>query len=79
MELNEKLMGHRIRILREAHNLSRPAFAEQVDISAPTLKNHELLYREVSGTVLESIARHYSQGWMLYLLGMKPRPINKEA
>lgn len=38
----------RIRMMREAIGLSRPKFAELIDVPPTTLKNYELGYREVS-------------------------------
>lgn len=38
----------RVRMMREALGLSRPKFAELIDVPPTTLKNYELGYREVS-------------------------------
>ncbi|WP_421180380.1 helix-turn-helix domain-containing protein [Aeromonas enteropelogenes] len=48
----------RLRQLRESMGLSRPKFADLLDIPPTTLKNYELGYREVGGGVLLLIANH---------------------
>ncbi|MDM5064606.1 helix-turn-helix domain-containing protein [Aeromonas salmonicida] len=42
----------RLRQLRESLGLSRPKFAQQLDIPPTTLKNYELGYREIGGGLL---------------------------
>lgn len=67
------LLNHRaakrLRQLREQLNLSRPKFADLLGIPPTTLKNYELGYREIGGSLLLLIANHsilgsYSQ-WLL--------------
>ncbi|MGS3141526.1 helix-turn-helix domain-containing protein [Aeromonas sanarellii] len=48
----------RLRQLRERLGFSRPEFADKLGISATTLKNYELNYREISGGTLLLIAQH---------------------
>jgi DNA-binding transcriptional regulator YiaG len=42
----------RLRQLRDSLGLSRPKFAQQLDIPPTTLKNYELGYREIGGGLL---------------------------
>ncbi len=42
----------RLRQLRESLGLSRPKFAQQLDIPPTTLKNYELGYRDIGGGLL---------------------------
>ena len=48
----------RLRQLREALELSRPKFAALLDIPPTTLKNYELGYREIGGSLFLLIAQH---------------------
>ncbi|WP_346208956.1 helix-turn-helix transcriptional regulator [Aeromonas salmonicida] len=48
----------RLRQLREALELSRPKFAALLDIPPTTLKNYELGYREIGGSLFLLIAHH---------------------
>ncbi|MBR7631328.1 helix-turn-helix transcriptional regulator [Aeromonas popoffii] len=48
----------RLRQLREALALSRPKFAALLDIPPTTLKNYELGYREIGGSLFLLIAHH---------------------
>ena len=48
----------RLRMLREKLKLSRPKFAELLDMPQTTLKNYELGYREIGGGLLLQIANH---------------------
>lgn len=45
----------RIRMIREALDLSRPKFAELIGVPATTLKNYELGYREVGWPFIRSM------------------------
>ena len=57
-------LGFRVRCVREALALSRPKFADLLDMPQTSLKNHELCYREVSGQVLHDIL--HNKETMLY-------------
>lgn len=48
----------RLRHLREALGKSRPKFASQLGLPPTTLKNYELGYREIGGTLFLLIANH---------------------
>ncbi|MEJ6114033.1 helix-turn-helix transcriptional regulator [Aeromonas salmonicida] len=48
----------RLRMLREKLKLSRPKFAELLDMPQTTLKNYELGYREIGGCFFLAIANH---------------------
>ncbi|XEI33434.1 helix-turn-helix domain-containing protein [Aeromonas veronii] len=48
----------RLRQLREQLNLSRPQFAALLGMSPLTLKNYELGYREIGGSLFLLIANH---------------------
>ncbi|MBQ8706697.1 MAG: helix-turn-helix domain-containing protein [Succinivibrionaceae bacterium] len=57
MENNQPL-GLKIKRIRRALNLSREEFAKMLDVPFSTLKNYELLYRNVNSTLLLSICSH---------------------
>jgi DNA-binding transcriptional regulator YiaG len=50
-----KLFRQKMRVLREHYGLSRPKFAELLDIPPTTLKNYELGYRTPSLECLMNI------------------------
>lgn len=58
MNPDTSLVGKKIRQIREAMGLSRPKFAELLQVPPTTLKNYELGYREVGGAFLVALAQH---------------------
>ncbi|GHA16977.1 helix-turn-helix domain-containing protein [Oceanisphaera arctica] len=58
MNPDTSLVGKKIRQIREAMGLSRPRFAELIQVPPTTLKNYELGYREVGGAFLVALAQH---------------------
>ena len=58
MNPDTSLVGKKIRQIRESMGLSRPKFAELLQIPPTTLKNYELGYREVGGAFLVALAQH---------------------
>ncbi|MGO1247485.1 MAG: helix-turn-helix domain-containing protein [Oceanisphaera sp.] len=58
MNPNTSLVGKKIRKIREVMGLSRPKFAELLQVPPTTLKNYELGYREVGGAFLVALAQH---------------------
>ncbi|MGO4998287.1 helix-turn-helix domain-containing protein [Oceanisphaera sp. W20_SRM_FM3] len=58
MNPDTSLVGKKIRQIRESLGLSRPKFAELLQVPPTTLKNYELGYREVGGAFLVALAQH---------------------
>ncbi|ART79570.1 helix-turn-helix domain-containing protein [Oceanisphaera avium] len=58
MNPDTSLVGKKIRQIRESMGLSRPKFAELLQVPPTTLKNYELGYREVGGAFLVALAQH---------------------
>ncbi|MCC4265608.1 helix-turn-helix domain-containing protein [Oceanimonas baumannii] len=58
MNPDTSLVGRKIRQIREAMGLSRPKFAELLQVPPTTLKNYELGYREVGGAFLVALSQH---------------------
>ena len=58
MNPDTSLVGKKIRQIRETMGLSRPKFAELLQVPPTTLKNYELGYREVGGAFLVALAQH---------------------
>lgn len=62
MQINECPLNYeartRLRLLREHLKLSRPKFADKLDIPPTTLKNYELGYREIGGHLFLKVANH---------------------
>ncbi|WP_107851975.1 helix-turn-helix domain-containing protein [Oceanimonas marisflavi] len=58
MNPDTSLVGKKIRQIREAMGLSRPKFAELLQVPPTTLKNYELGYREVGGAFLVALSQH---------------------
>ncbi|WP_417614777.1 helix-turn-helix domain-containing protein [Oceanisphaera sp.] len=58
MNPDTSLVGKKIRQIREVMGLSRPKFAELLQVPPTTLKNYELGYREVGGAFLVALAQH---------------------
>ena len=58
MTLNkrEQIAAQNLRNLRKFLNVSRPAFAEMLQIPPTTIKNYELEYRKVSLACVQNIA-----------------------
>lgn len=68
----------RLRQLREQLNLSRPKFAALLGMSPLTLKNYELGYREIGGSLFLLIANHsilgsYTQWLMTGIAADQPQ------
>lgn len=51
-------LGIKIKRIRKSLKISREQFAKLVGIPFTTLKNYELMYRNVSATLLVNIATH---------------------
>lgn len=66
--------GQRVRILREALNLSRPKFAAAIGMCPTTLKNYELNYRELSIPSALSVSSCFKNeaSVTLFILGLNP-------
>ncbi|NLJ91550.1 MAG: helix-turn-helix transcriptional regulator [Aeromonadales bacterium] len=65
-------IGKKVRQIREAMGLSRPKFAELLQVPPTTLKNYELGYREVGGAFLVALAQHPElHQYTLWLLANK--------
>ena len=78
MTLNkrEQIAAQNLRNLRKFLDVSRPTFAEMLQIPPTTIKNYELGYRKVSLTCVQNIAALLSKP-----LGERfvtPTPITKE-
>lgn len=58
MNPDTSMVGKKIRQIRESLGLSRPKFAELLQVPPTTLKNYELGYREVGGAFLVALAQH---------------------
>ena len=58
MNPDTSIVGKKIRHIRESLGLSRPKFAELLQVPPTTLKNYELGYREVGGAFLVALAQH---------------------
>jgi len=62
IQINESPLNYeartRLRHLREQLKLSRPKFADKLDIPPTTLKNYELGYREIGGGLFLKVANH---------------------
>ncbi|OIN08163.1 helix-turn-helix domain-containing protein [Oceanisphaera psychrotolerans] len=72
MNPDTSLVGKKIRQIREAMGLSRPKFAELLQVPPTTLKNYELGYREVGGAFLVALAQHAElHKYTLWLLSDK--------
>ena len=58
MTLNkrEQIAAQNLRNLREFLDVSRPTFAEMLQIPPTTIKNYELEYRKLSLTCVQNIA-----------------------
>ncbi len=57
MQENQPL-GIKVKRIRKSLKMSREVFAKMVDVPFTTLKNYELLYRNVSSTLLVNICKH---------------------
>ncbi|GAA3525844.1 MULTISPECIES: helix-turn-helix domain-containing protein [Zobellella] len=72
MNPDTSLVGKKIRQIRETMGLSRPKFAELLQVPPTTLKNYELGYREVGGAFLVALAQHPElHKYTLWLLSNK--------
>lgn len=58
----------RIRLLREALQLSRPKFSALFDMPYTTLKNYEMGYREVGGSFLIAIGKVLGADALLWIM-----------
>jgi transcriptional regulator with XRE-family HTH domain len=63
------LVSKRIRQFRESLALSRPKFADSVDVPPTTLKNYELGYRSTGSDFLISVGKVYGAPVMLWMMG----------
>lgn len=62
------ITANRIRRIREAMNLSRPKFADLLDVPPTTLKNYELGYREVGGDFLIKMGKKFGGETVLWVM-----------
>lgn len=68
-------IGKRLRIMREAHNLSRPKMSLALkDICVTTYKNHELEYRSTSAETIRAVAETFGLQWAGFVLGVAEQP-----
>ncbi|WP_108651479.1 helix-turn-helix domain-containing protein [Dongshaea marina] len=75
MKSQVELIGKKIRTIRETMGLSRPKFAELLDIPPTTLKNYELGYREVGGAFLVAFGHNAKlHPFTLWLVSDKTAP-----
>lgn len=73
MNPDTSIVGKKIRQIRESMGLSRPKFAELLQVPPTTLKNYELGYREVGGAFLVALAQHPElHKFTLWLLADRP-------
>lgn len=73
MEYSKKIMGSRIRDLREARSMSITALAKEVGIERPTLGNIEHGRKGPSYEVAARICQYFDVS-MDYLIGLTDNP-----
>lgn len=64
------LLAKRIRQFRESLGLSRPKFADILDVPPTTLKNYELGYRTTGSEFLIEIGKKYGASVVLWMMGL---------
>lgn len=64
------LVAKRIRQFRESVELSRPKFADGLDVPPTTLKNYELGYRATGTEFLLAVGKKYGEQVVLWLMGL---------
>ena len=62
-------VAKRIRLFRESLSLSRPKFADALDVPPTTLKNYELCYRTAGSEFLIAVGKLYGTPVMLWMMG----------
>lgn len=68
-------LGHKIKRIRAALNLTREEFASMINTPFSTIKNYELLYRKVSSDTLISICTNpIMHRYTLWLVSDKTNP-----
>ena len=70
MSADMKQVAARIREHRESIGLSRPKFAEILEMPPTTLKNYELRYRTTGGEFLVKFGKQYGAERLLWLMGL---------
>ena len=72
-------LGFRVRCVREALAMSRPKFADLLDMPQTSLKNHELCYREVSGQVLHDILHNRETSFYAREMFLEVHPLRRNV
>lgn len=72
------ITARRVRMVREAMNMSRPGFADLLQCPPTTLKNYELGYREVGGQFLINMGKILGANTVLYVMDVKNLESNLE-
>lgn len=62
-------VAKRIRQFRESLELSRPKFADALDVPPTTLKNYELGYRTAGSEFLIAVGKLYGTSVVLWMMG----------